>query len=559
MRGVIAADTCIRSIKRCRTLNALNSVHAVMLKTGLSSNIFFSTNLVAHYAATGSIRDAYALFSSTVTVDVFFFNVMLRGFVDCGGFDSSLLIYSQMRRLGTIPDHFTFPFLLKAARYLADFPLGYAIHREVIRFGYAADVVVCNSIIAMYGYCGRTDLARHLFDEMPHTTRSSITWSSMIGAYARNGCYQEGLLLFRWYMMAEDISVSVSRSTLLNVMACVFTENDAHNLFKLVLASSHGSDQSVQNAAMRMFARAGRIDLSRSIFLQVLDKDLVSWSSMIEAYVQADSPIEAFNHFVEMTLNGIRPDYVTLLSVVRACCSMRSLQQACLVHGIILRNISTFQVSLGTALIDLYVKCGNMKYARSVFDGMQERNSITWSTMISGYGTHGQGKEALHLYDQMRTKENPDHIMFVSVLSACSHAGLVAEGWECFESMERDFGIRPQLEHYACMVDLLGRAGQLDDAYHFIKGMPIAPGIGVWGSLLGACQIHSNFELAEQAARALLELDAYNPGRYVLLSNIYASSGKKAEAEKIRKLIKERGLKKCVGQTCIQLSVVPFN
>uniref|UniRef100_A0A7N0TKS6 Pentatricopeptide repeat-containing protein n=1 Tax=Kalanchoe fedtschenkoi TaxID=63787 RepID=A0A7N0TKS6_KALFE len=551
MRAV-AADTCILSLKTCPTLDALKSVHAVMLQSGLTLNIFFSTALLSRYAAVGSIHHAYAVFSSisAAATDVFLVNAMLQSFVDCARFDGSLLLYRRMRRSGiTTPDHFSFPCLVKAAGCFGDFALASSIHREVIRFGCASHVLVCNSIIAMYGRCGRTELARALFDEMPHSRRSAVTWSCMIGAYAQNGFNQLGILLFR-HMMGRGIGVS--RSALLNVMPCVSTESDAQSIFRLVVASGHGSHQAVQNAAMRMFGRIDRIDIARSIFLQIVDKDLFSWSSMIEAYAQSDSPFDAFQHFIEMTLLGFRPDSVTLLSLVRACCTMRSVQQAHLVHGIILRTLSSYNVSLGTALVDLYVNCGSIRHARSVFDRMQERNARTWSTMISGYGIHGHGKEALRLYDQMRrNRENPDHITLVAVLSACSHAGLIAEGWECFESMERDFGITPGLEHYACMVDLLGRAGQLDEARNFVEGMPIEPGVGVWGSLLGACRIHSNLELAEHAAKALLELDGCNPGRYVLLSHIYSSTGKQAEAEKIRKLMTERGLKKFVGHTSI--------
>ncbi|KAK9271928.1 hypothetical protein L1049_002294 [Liquidambar formosana] len=350
-----------------------------------------------------------------------------------------------------------------------------------------------------------------------------------------------------------DERIRPSRVTVLNAMACVHRENEADDICRVVMDNGLDMDQPVQNAAMGMYARCGRIDIARRFFDGILNKDLVSWTSMIEAYAQADLPFEALELFKQMKWHGIIPDYVTLLSGIHACSVSSSFQQARFIHGFITRNFFEFQVALETALVDLYVKCGSIKYARKVFDRMQERNLISWSTMISGYGMHGHGEEALYLFDRMKTSLKPDHITFVSVLSACSHGGLIAEGWKCFNSMIRDFGVSPKPEHYACMVDLLGRAGRLVEARNFIERMPITPDAGVWGALLGACRIHLNVELAEIAAESLFNLDAENPGRYVLLSNIYASSGKRNEADWIRALMRRRRVKKTVGHTTIEI------
>ncbi|XP_028795577.1 pentatricopeptide repeat-containing protein At1g06140, mitochondrial-like [Neltuma alba] len=272
---------------------------------------------------------------------------------------------------------------------------------------------------------------------------------------------------------------------------------------------------------------------------------------MIESYAQADMPLEALGLFREMILLKIHPDLVTLLAVVCTCSHLASFLQARFIHGFVIRNHFQNQVSLETSIVDLYVKCGNLAYARRVFDQMQEKNAISWSTMISGYGIHGHAREALDLFDQTKVLQQPDHITFVSVLSACSHGGLIQEGWEHFNSMSRDFGIRPGSEHHACMVDLLGRAGRLCEAYDFIQKMPIKPGAAVWGALLGACRIHSNVEMAELAAKHILELDSDNSGRYVLLSNIYTSCGKRLEADKVRAQMKQRRVRKIAGHTTI--------
>lgn len=473
---------------------------------------------------------------------------MVRIFVDNRQFDRSLQLYTQMRELDIQPDNYTFPFVLKACGCLGDIEFGVKVHKHIVDSGYQSDVFVGNSLVAMYGKCGRVDFCRQVFDGMPE--RNVVTWSSMTGAYAQNGCHEEGLLLFK-QMLNEGIRPN--RVVILNVMACVGGESEADDVCRVVVGNGLDLDQSLQNAAMLMYARCGRMNMARRFFDGILDKDLVSWTSMIEAYAQADLSVEALELFTQMILQQIIPDSITFLSVIRACSSLASLQQARVVHGIIIRGCFENQLALATAVVDLYVKCGSLVYARKVFDRMKVKNVISWSTMISGYGMHGHGREALYLFDQMKASIKPDHITFVSILSACSHAGLIDEGWECFSSMLRDFGVTPRPEHYVCMVDMLGRAGKLIEAKEFIERMPVRPNAGVWGALLGACRIHSNVELAEMAAKALFDLDAENPGRYVILSNIYASSGKQTEADRIRALMKRMGIRKITGHTVIEI------
>lgn len=473
---------------------------------------------------------------------------MIRGFVDHGFYDRAIFTYWEMLHLGICPDNFTFPFVIKACGCVCDFELGVKLHQHVLERGYVTDVFVGNSLVAMYGKCGRFEVARRVFEKIPE--KNVVSWSSMIGAYAQNGCFEDGLSLFARML---DEGIRPNRAALLNAMACVYRDNDADEIYRVVRDNKLDLDRSVQNAAMQMYARCRRIDIAGGFFDRICNKDLVSWASMIEAYVQSDLPLAALELFKRMIVQRVHPDAVTLLSVIHACSSIASFQQARFIHGLIERSFFRNQLELQTAVVDLYVKCGSLIYARKVFDKIQERNIISWSTMISGYGIHGCAGEALKLFDQMKAEVKPDHITFLSVLSACSHSGLIEEGWECFNSMTRDFNVRPGPEHYACMVDILGRAGKLNDALDFIERMPIIPDAGVWGALLGACRIHSNIELAEVAAKHLFELDAENPGRYVLMSNIYASSGKQKHADEIRDLMKLRGVRKTAGHTIIEI------
>lgn len=450
---------------------------------------------------------------------------------------------------GIRPDKFTYPAVLKACAHLHDLELGKALHRDAEELGVDRDLFVGNSLIAMYGKCHSSELAREVFDGMPD--RNLVSFTAMIGAYAQNGRHDEGLSLFR--QLLREKTIGPNRATFLNVMSCIGRADDADWLYALAVEKGLASDISVQNAALRMFSNCGRVDTARRLFNSMHDRDLVSWSSMIEACAQADLSAEALEIFKNLKQRGTALDYVTLLSVIRACASSVSIRRAHLIHGITLRSLPELNVALETALLDLYVKCGSIRSARRVFDQMRDKNLISWSTMISGYGMLGHGREALKIFEEMKKVVTPDHITYVSVLSACSHAGLVDEGWQYFNSMREESGVVPKAEHYACMVDLMGRAGCLKEALRFIKRMPVAPDAVVWGSMLGACRIHSNVELAELVVKSLFELDPDNSGRYVLLSNIYMSAGKREAADHVRALMKRRGIKKISGHTIIEV------
>ncbi|XP_050235286.1 pentatricopeptide repeat-containing protein At3g26782, mitochondrial-like [Mercurialis annua] len=546
----VTPDSCISLIKNSNFLLTLKTIHASMLRSHLHLNIFFFTSLINQYTLLGSISYAYSLFSIANSIDIFLWNVIIRGLVDHAHYRECLLLYRRMIKLGIKPNNYTFPFVIKACGCLSDLGFGKQVHRDVVAYGFELDSFTASSLIAMYGKCGTFELPRKLFDKMPE--RTVICWNAMIGACFSNQRYDDGEILF-WRMLDEGFRPG--RAAILNVMGCVRREIDADKICRVAVDNGFDLDQLVQNAAMGMYSKCGRVDLARGIFDGISDKDIVTWSNMIEAYSQADLPLQSLALFKHMMLQNIVPDSVTLLSVIRACTILASLRRAHAAHNMVIVTGGFFnnQITVETAAIDLYVKCGSLTYARKVFDRMQERNVISWSTIISGYGMHGHGREAYNLFNEMKASIKPDHIAFVSILSACSHSGLIAEGWECFKSMTPEFGVIPRTEHYACMVDLLGRAGKLSEALDFINRMPISPDTGVWGSLLGASRIHSNVEMAEMAAEALFKLDKWNAGRYVLLSNIYLSRGKTQDADRIRALMKNRGARKISGHTTIEM------
>ncbi|KAK9108650.1 hypothetical protein Syun_024661 [Stephania yunnanensis] len=510
---------CISVIKQCGTFKGLKTVHAAMIRSHLHLNLYFSTNLISQYASLGSISHAYLLFSSSPTSDLFLWNVMIRGFVENGLYERSILLYRNMRQLGIKPDNFTFPFVLKACGCLGDVEFGKMVHRDAVEFGLESDVFVGNSLITVYGKFEEVGYSRKVFDGMPE--RNVISWSAMIGACAGNLCWEEGLSLFEEML---DAKIAPSRSVVLNVIKCVGRESEAHKIFKIIVEKKLiDSDGMVRSATIGMYSRCGRIDICRRIFDETVDKDLVCWSSMMEAYAEADMGREALELF-----RGMKVQEASVRTSLRL-------------------SLSHDELMVETALIDMYAKCGNIEYGRRVFDGMQEKNEVSWSTMIWGYGMHGRGREALQVFDEMKGAMKPGGMTLASVLSACSHSGLVEEGWRCFNCMI------PRAEHYGCMVDLLGRAGQLKKAKELIDNMGARADWVAWGALLGACRIHGDVELGELAAKRVLELDSKNPGRYVVLSNIYKSSGKTEEVNEVRGQMKERGVRKSPGHSIVDL------
>ena len=314
------------------------------------------------------------------------------------------------------------------------------------------------------------------------------------------------------------------------------------------------SDVRVGNAFVSMYANCGSIKDARQAFDRMVTRDVVSWSGMIGAYAECGHGEEAFETFLQMQQEGFAPNAITYLSILNPRASRGALEWVKEVHGQALKAGLDSDVSLGNAFVNMYAKCGSIEDARQVFDKMDKRDVISWNVMIGGLAQHGSGQDALEIFEQMkRERVKPNDVTFVGVLTACSHGGLVDECRRHFCSLSQDYGIVPTVEHYGCLVDLLGRAGHFDEAVTVIKGMPFVANAQIWGALLSACKIHGNVTLAEQAAEHCLKLDPEQAGVYVLLSNIYAGAGLWDQVARVRNTMKERGVRKEPGRSWIRI------
>lgn len=426
------------------------------------------------------------------------------------------------------------------------------VHGQIVANGLLNNLFVTNKLLYSYVTHKALDEAYAIFVGMRE--RDPVSWSVMIGGFARAGDFFN---CFRTFRELIRCTVQPDNYTLPFVLRLCRDRMDllmGSLVHGVVLKSGLCLDHFVCAALVDMYAKCRVIDNARRLFDNMPSKDLVTWTVMIGGYAESGNAKESLVLFEWMIEEGVVPDKINIVTVVNACAKLGAMHKARLVHDNTCRLNFRLDVILGTAMIDMYAKCGSVDCAREIFDRMREKNVISWSAMIAAYGYHGQGRKALDLFPMMLSSGiTPNSITFVSLLYACSHAGLVDEGLQLFNMMWDEYAVRPDVKHCTCMVDLLGRAGRFDEALSLIENMTVEKDEGLWGALLAACRIHKKVELAEKAAKSLLELEPQNPGHYVLLSNIYANAGRWEDMAKIRKLMTGRSLKKIPGWTWIEV------
>ncbi|MBA0793451.1 hypothetical protein Gohar_017855, partial [Gossypium harknessii] len=425
-------------------------------------------------------------------------------------------------------------------------------HAQIVANGLLTNLFVSNKLLYIYVQHKAIDEAHAFFGGMRE--KDPVSWSVMVGGFAKDGDFVN---CFRTFKELTRCSVQPDNYTLPFVLRVCRDRMDllmGSLVHGVVLKSGLSWDHFVCAALVDMYAKCRVIDDARKLFDDMHKKDLVTWTVMIDGYAECGNANESLVLFDWMREEGIVPDKITMVTVVNACSKLGAMHKARFVHDYICSMKFSLNVILGTAMIDMYAKCGSVDFAREIFDGMREKNVISWSVMIAAYGYHGQGKKALDLFPMMlNCGIMPNRITFVSLLYACSHAGLVDEGFELFNIMWDKYGVKPDVKHCTCMVDLLGRAGRLDEALKLIENMTVEKDEGLWSAFLAACRIHKHVELAEWAAKSLLELQPQNPGHYVLLSNIYANAGMWEDMAKVRNLMTKRNLKKIPGWTWIEV------
>lgn len=507
------------------------------------------------------------------------------------------------------PLSFTLLSILKASARQSRIRVGESIYGLVLKYGLESDPMVQNAVIDMYSRCGEVDIARQVFDGM--CMKDVISWNSMISGYCNNRRIGAARELFdqipernvvSWTAMIcgyvavgnmgaaralfEQMSVRDSASW--NVMVSGYSDAGdlaaASSLFEEMPKQDVGSwnvmisgfcKAGKMNSARELFERMplrnvaswtmmvdgyirnGDMKHARCIFDQMPKRNLVSWSTIIAGYAKNGQPNLALDLFNQFKETGIEPDEKFILAIISTCSQLGVLDTAKGIISEYVQDIHLSSMQLVTSLIDMHAKCGSVDEALQLFNKASTKDLVCYSTMIAALANHGRGRDAINLfYDMLQSDIKPDGVVFIGVLSACTHGGLINEGKVFFKMMVEDFGIKPSERHYACLVDLLSRAGYLEEAYELIRSMSIEPHSAVWGALLAACRIHRNANLAEVAARHLFKIEPENSGNYILLSNVYADVERWDDVAKVRSMIREQKVRKTRGSSWIELDCV---
>ncbi|XP_052190348.1 pentatricopeptide repeat-containing protein At4g02750-like [Diospyros lotus] len=597
-------------LQSCKTLRSLKSIHARLLIEGsIASSDLTLNKILRLYSRFGATSCAQKLFDRIAQPNSFLWTSVIHGYVENCEYEEGLALFSRMWRESVEPLNFTICSVLRSLARQTRPRDGEAVYAFVLKCGFGYDLIVQNATLDLFMRCRRVDFARQVFDEMDE--KDAVSWNSMISGYGNNGRVAVARKLFdsmdnknviSWtsmvcgYVNAGDMAeaqalfeampvkdraswkVMISaymEAGNLNAACLAFEAMEIHDVgtWNLMISGffKAGQIEFAKDYFNRMpskniaswaimidgYVKAGEIDNARCLFDQMPEKNLVTWSTMIGGYAKIGQPRSALELFESFKKQGIEPDETFILGIISACSQLGILDAA---ESVIQNYVgpslcSNLQVT--TSLIDMYAKCGSIRRAFQVFEMAYHKDLFCYSTMIAAFANHGLSHRAISLFNEMcSVNVKPDAVTFLGVLIACNHGGLVQEGKEYFKQMTEEFGIQPSEKHYACMVDLLGRAGCLEEAHDLIRSMRVEATAVVWGALLAACAVHGNTQLAEIAAAELFRIEPDNSGNYILLSNIYAASGQWHDFAKVRAMIREKRVRKNRGSSWIELGSV---
>ncbi|KAL6630503.1 hypothetical protein ACP70R_002638 [Stipagrostis hirtigluma subsp. patula] len=560
--GMLREGKTVRSamyvplLHRCAetgSLGAARAVHGHMAKTGTSADMFVATSLVNVYMRCGATLDARRLFDGMLEKNVVTWTALMTGYNLNSQPILALEVFVEMLEAGRYPSHFTLGAALNACCVLYNVDLGRQVHGYTVKYGAESITSMGNSLCRLYARSGSLESALKAFRRIPD--KNVITWTTMISACAEDENYVElGLNLFLDMLMD---GVMPNEFTLTSVMSLCGTRLDL-NLGKQVQAFCFkiGGDTNlpVKNSTMYLYLRKGETEEAMRLFEEMEDVSIITWNAMISGYAQImdaakddlharSRGFQALKIFRNLKRSAMKPDLFTFSSILSVCSAMMALEQGEQIHAQTIKTGFLSDIVVNSALVNMYNKCGCIEDATKAFVEMPIRTLVTWTSMISGYSQHGRPQEAIQLFEDMRFAGiRPNEITFVSVLSACSYAGLVEEAKRYFEMMTDEYKIEPVVDHYGCMIDMFVRLGRLEDAFSFIKRTGFEPNEAIWSSLVAGCRSHGNMELAFYAADKLLELRPKGVETYVLLLNMYISTGRWHDVARVRKLMKQEDL-----------------
>ncbi|KAG9458752.1 hypothetical protein H6P81_003260 [Aristolochia fimbriata] len=529
-------------------------IHGLAVKLGLNNEVQLNNALIDMYAKCGFVFDAQILFDNALQKNVVTWNTMIGGLSTNGMVQDIFDVLRQMTmKEGMAANSITvlnvLPSCLEQTKLLSLKEL----HGYAIRNLFDSSGLVASALIAAYAKCGSLVSAKHIFSGL--ILKSVSSWNAIIGGYAQNGDPTKAIYMFFEMRSSDSTPDGYTIGSLLLAFAHLKSLRDGKVVHAFILRNGLESDSFIGISLLSLYTQCGHLVSARTLFNEMQEKDLVCWNVMISGYSQNGHPTEAALLFQQMQLEGIRPCEISVTGVLTACSQMAALKLGKAIHCFALKEELAENPFVGSSIIDMYAKCGCIDLSCHLFNRLNEKDLVCWTVMIAGHGIHGQGREAVELFERMQKEAGikPDEFTFIGLLMACSHAGMVEEGMKYFDDMRKIHGIEPKLQHYSCLVDMLGRAGHLTDAARIIDEMPVEPDSGIWSALLGACRIHGAIGLGERCASKLLELDPDKAENYVLASNLFAGSARWDKVRRLRGRMKERDLQKEAGRSWIEM------
>lgn len=527
-------------------------IHGYVLRRGTGMDVTVSNVLIDCYMKCGKVKTARSVFDRMVVQNTVSWTTMISGYMQNSCDWEAISMFREVNSLGWMLDRFACSSVLNSCGSLEALDLGRQVHAYTMKANVDSDGFVKNSLVDMYAKCDSFGDARKVFDIM--SEHDVISYNAII-----EGCLTQDRLSEAFDLFAEmrDNHILPSLLTfvsLLGASASLFSLELSKQLHGLTIKFGFSADMFVCSIVIDVYSKLSSIKDARQVFIEMNEKDVVVWNSMFFGYIHQSDNEEALKLFLELRKSLQKPNALTFVALVAASSNLVSLLHGLQFHNQILKVGLDFDPHVTNALVDMYSKCGSLEEARKMFNSTIQRDAACWNSMIFTYAQHGEAKEALNMFEKMINDGlKPNNVTFVGVLSACSHVGLVEEGLRHFYSMSM-YGIEPEMEHYVCMVSLLGRAGKLLEAMGFIEKMPIPPAAIVWRSLLSACREAGHIDLGKYAASMAISIDPTDSGSYILLSNIYASKGMWSDVRKLREKMNSNGVVKETGCSWIEIN-----
>ncbi|KAJ7569605.1 hypothetical protein O6H91_01G085800 [Diphasiastrum complanatum] len=553
----LSRDNAYHLLTRCvaeMDMTTGRRVYSLMLSSGLDSIDVLGAYLIRLFASCKSLKEADHVFSRIANPSVYTWNAIISANVKLGQSDRAIELYQKMKSFGVNCNSYLIVTVLNACASTKDLTRGRLIHEQIVQTGLQSNVFVGNALIDMYSKCGSIDEARIVFDQLPN--RDIVSWNTMLTGYSHNDGHGEKAVQFFRNMQQQGIKPdTITFCSILKACGSMTDTGLGREIHTYIRRCGLQSDLVVGNALIDMYVKCRSIEEARLVFDRLPRRDVVSWSTLISGYVQHELGLEALKLFNRMQQEGIKPDNGTFASVLKACGRMAAVGQGKQIHAQILQFGLHSDVLVGSALVDMYARCGSLTEAREVFDKLPNKNAVSWGAMMGGYAQLGNCTLARQCFEDMQKEGlKPDKVTFLNMLVACSHKGLIDQGRQYFKLMTENYGIEPTIEHYTCMVDLFGRAGCLDEAENMLKGMPMPPNIRGWGSLLTACKTYGDVTRGRRCFDEMVKLDPKAASAYILMSNIYVDASMGADAQRIEELRKSAGAWKKPGRAWTEVN-----